>query len=223
MTYALVVSGSRRMEKSDTTVILRPFLEGMREAGASVDLYYLQKLDIKPCMGDLHCWHEKPGECIQSDDMDMLYPKLRKADILVLATPVYIPIPGEMQNFLNRLCSLLKPDRVIREGRTRARFHRDVAIRKIVLVSTCGWWELDNFGTVVHIAKEFSEVASVEFAGAILRPHFYSMKENEEKAREILEASRMAGYQLVNDDRIPAEVLQTVSQPLISQEDWMAA
>jgi len=223
MVYALAVSGSRRMEKSNTTVILRPFLEGMKEAGASVDLHYLQGMNVKPCIGDFHCWREKLGECVQSDDMNILYPRLRKADILVLATPVYIPLPGQMQNFLNRLCPLLEPSRVIREGRTRVGFHKDVAIRKIALIATSGWWELDNFGTVIRIAKEFAEDASVEFAGAILRPHFPWMKENEGKAREILEASRTAGYQLVKGGTIPPEVLQIISQPLISQEDWMAA
>lgn len=223
MTNVLAVSGSRRMEKSNTTVILNPFLEGMKEAGASVDLYYLQNLDIKPCMGDFHCWREKPGECIQSDDMDMLYPKLRRADILVLATPVYVPLPGQMQNFLNRLLPLLKPDLVVREGRTRARFHDEVAIGKIALVSTSGWWEIDNFATVVRIAKEFSEDAGVEFAGAILRPHFSVMDENGVKRREVLEASRTAGRQLVRNGRMSDDVLQTVCQPLVSRNDWMAA
>jgi multimeric flavodoxin WrbA len=223
MTYVLAVSGSRRMEKSNTTAILNPFLEGMRESGASVDLQYLQNLNIKPCMGDFHCWREKPGECIQSDDMDMLYPKLRRADILVIATPVYVPLPSQMQNFLNRLVPLLKPDLVVREGRTRARFHEDVAIGQIVLVSTSGWWELGNFGTVVRIAKEFSEDAGVEFAGAVLRPHFSLMKENGEKRREVLGASRKAGRQLVGNGSMSDDTLQKVSQPLISQTDWMAA
>ncbi len=127
------------MEKSNTTVILNPFLEGMREADALVGLFYLERLEIKPCMGDFHCWREKPGQCVQSDDMDTLYPKLREADILIFATPVYVPLPGQMQDFMNRLCPLLEPIVAIPEGRTRVRFHDNVAIRKIVLVSTCGW------------------------------------------------------------------------------------
>lgn len=221
MTYALAVSGSRRKEESDTTAILSHFLEGMRDAGASVDLFYVENMDIKPCLGDFHCWREENAGCIQSDDMDILYPKLRRAEILVLATPVYIPLPGKMQDFMNRLCCLLNPDLVVREGRTRARFQNDVEIGKIVLVSTCGWWELGNFGTVVRIVTEFCEDASVEFAGAVLRPHFSSMKRNEEKATEVLEASRKAGYQLVKDGGISSDVLEAISQPLISHEDWL--
>jgi len=103
--------------------------------------------------------------------MQMLYPKLRGADILVLVTPVYIPLPGEMQDFINRLCPLIEPVLEWRDGRTRARFHEDVKIRQIVLVSASGWWEKGNFDTVVRIAEELAKDANVEFGGAILRPH----------------------------------------------------
>jgi hypothetical protein len=65
----------------------------------------------------------------------------READILVLATPVYGPLPGEMQNLLNRLVPLFDSILEMRNDHTRARLRQDVKISKIVLVSTCGWWE----------------------------------------------------------------------------------
>src|SRR5512139_723189 len=141
----VAVNGATRLEKSDTARVLSPFLEGMSGAVASVRLFYACRLNIKPCIGDFQCWEEKPGVCVQNDDMQMLYPKLRDADVLVLATPVYIPLPGAMQNFINRLCPLINPVLSWRDGRTRARFHDDVRIRKVVLVSVSGWWEMGNF------------------------------------------------------------------------------
>ncbi|MEM3459499.1 MAG: flavodoxin family protein [Candidatus Bathyarchaeia archaeon] len=215
----VAINGSVRMEKSDTTMLMEPFLEGMREAGASVEVFYVKRLNIMPCIGDFHCWNIKPGECIISDDMQMLYPKLRSADILVLATPVYIPLPGEMQNFLNRLCPLLEPILEWREGRTRARFHENVRIRKIVLVSASGWWELGNFGTVLRIAEELAKDASTEFTGAILRPHASLMEENKEKAKIIVDALKQAGFQLIKDGKMTDDILETISQPLISEEE----
>lgn len=150
--------------------------------------------------------------------MQSLYPKLREADILVLATPVYVPLPGEMQSFINRLCPLLEPILKKQDGRTRARFRTEVKINKIVLVSTCGWWEMGNFGTVLRIAKELAKDANVEFAGAVLRPHAYLMAENKEKARSILEAARRAGYHLVTKGKMPKDLLGVIGQPLISEE-----
>ncbi len=92
------------------------------------------------------CWYKTVGQCIFKDDMQILYPKFRDADILVLAIPVYIPLPGEMQNLINRLCPIIEPAFEFCRGRTRVRFSQEVRISKIVLVSTCGWWEMGNFG-----------------------------------------------------------------------------
>jgi hypothetical protein len=220
MTKVVAISGSIRMEKSDTAMLMEPFLDGVKEAGASAELFYVKRLNIQSCMGDFHCWDTKPGECIISDDMQLLYPKLRSADILVLATPVYIPLPSEMQNFLNRLCPLIEPILEKRDGRTRARFHENVKIRKIVLVSASGWWEKDNFGTVLRIAEEIAKDANVEFAGAILRPHAFVMNENKEKAKIVMNALKQAGFQLVKEGKIADELLETISQPLISEEEF---
>lgn len=220
MTKVVAVNGSPAMEKGNTAVILNAFLDGMKEAGASVELFYVKRLNVKDCVADFDCWWKKPSDCIIKDDMQTLYPKLREADVLVLATPVYIPLPGVMQNFLNRLCPLMEPLLEFRDSRTRVKFHDNVKISKIVLVSTSGWWEKDNMGTVLRIAEELAKDVGQKLAGAILRPHAFLMKENKEKAEIVLKATRQAGYQLVKEGRITKNVLDTISQPLVSEEEF---
>jgi multimeric flavodoxin WrbA len=152
--------------------------------------------------------------------MQLLYPKLRASDILVIATPVYIPLPSRMQDFINRLCPLIEPLLVYREGRTRARFHDSVNIRKIVMVSTGGWWEKENFDTVVRIVRDFAETAGVEFSGALLRPHAFLMYDKEgltTAGQSILEETRNAGYQLVKEGFIARETLEVISRPLATE------
>jgi multimeric flavodoxin WrbA len=222
MTKVVAINGSPRMEKGNTFMILTPFLQGMTDAGADVELFYASRLDVEPCTGEFQCWYEKPGECYIQDDMQDLYPRLRAAEMLVLATPVYIPLPGEMQNLINRLCPLIDPTLETRDGRTRARFHEDVKIKRIVLVSTSGWWEMGNFDTVVRIARELAEDASVEFAGAVLRPHAYLMKQDGELTEDgeaVQEAARRAGYELAKEGRMKQETLDMVSRALIFQEE----
>jgi multimeric flavodoxin WrbA len=219
MTRVVAVSGSPKMEKGTTERILRPFLEGMKEAGAKVDLLYAKRLDIKPCKGELYCWNTNPGKCLIKDDMQSVYPLLKRADILVLATPVYIPLPGEMQNFVNRLCPLIDPLLTKRNGRTRARFRSDVRIRKIVLVSTSGWYEKGNFGTVLRIAKEIANDASVEFAGALVRPHAFLLARGGSKADKVLQAARESGRELVATGRISKRLIEAVRKPLVREEE----
>ncbi len=213
----LAINGSARMQNGYTAMILAPFLEGMKEAGAQVELLYAKELNVSPCTGEFHCWYEKPGECYNRDSMQLVYPKLREADTLVLATPVYIPLPGEMQNFINRLCPLMEPILSKRNGRTRARFHGDVKIKKIALVSTCGWWEKGNFSTVLRVVKELARDGNVNFAGALLRPHVNLLDKNEGKTKEILTGAREAGFQLAKVGTIPNYLLDVVAQPLISE------
>lgn len=218
MTKVVAINGSPKMEKGNTAKILTPFLEGMEKAGASVELFYAKRLSVKSCDGEWYCWNKKPGQCYIDDGMQTLYLKLREADILVLATPVYVPLPGEMQNLMNRLVPLVDPVLKTQNGRTRARFRTDVKINKIVLVSSSGWWEMGNFGTVLRIVKEFAKDAHTEFAGALLRPHAGYMSDNKEKAEKIFEAARQAGYELVKEGRMSKNLLKTISQPLISEE-----
>jgi multimeric flavodoxin WrbA len=216
----VVVNGSPRMARGNTGRVLAPFLDGMVEAGASVQLFYVKQLNVKPCMGEFHCWDKEPGVCLLKDGMQTLYPKLREADILVLATPVYSPLPGEMQNFINRLVPLIEPVLTWRDGGTRARFHNNVKIRKIVLVSACGWWEMGNFDRVIQIVEKTARDVGVEFAGAVLRPHAYVMLHNKRVAKKVVEALRKAGCELVKKGRISERLLKTIGQPLVPEEEY---
>ena len=223
MARAIAINGSPRKEKGNTAIVLGAFLEGLAENGIDVELHYASRLKIQPCAcGEMRCWYASPGECCIKDDMQLIYPKLKEAEIVILATPVYIPLPGAMQNFINRLCPLVVPRLEFRQGRTRARLREDVKIQKFVLVSTGGWWEKENMSTVVRIVEELAENAGVEFGGAILRPHAFLMNTGEkinEEGKQILIAVKRAGNELVRDGRMNPETLDSISRPLITEEE----
>jgi len=223
MKKAVAINGSPLMDKGYTAMLLSAFTGGLTAAGVDVGVFYPSKLKVKPCnCGVMHCWRIKPGECCTRDDMDLLYPRLKEADTLILATPVYIPLPGEMQNVVNRLCPLLNPVLETRDGRTRARFRDDVAIKRIVLVVTGGWWEKANSEVVVHIAREIAENASVEFAGAVLRPHAFLMGAGDqvtEDGKAVLDAARKAGHELAEKGAMAETTLEAVSRPLIGEDE----
>jgi hypothetical protein len=223
MSKAVAINGSPLKQKGNTAMILAPLIQGMVDAGADVELFYASDLKVKSCnCYDMYCWYKKPGECSLKDDMEFLYPRLREADILILATPVYFPLPGEMQSIINRLCSLIKPQFETRDGRTRARFHNDVKIGKILLVSAGGWREKGNFGLVIRIAEELAEAANVEFAGAVIRPHAFLLRKGGMLTRDgetVLKAARKAGGELAQDGVISHETFEAISRPLISEEE----
>ena len=224
MVKAVAINGSPRKGKGNTGMILNAFLQGMEEAGAKVELFYTKNLKLKPCTGEIKCWWETPGECYIKDGMQKVYPSLREADVLILATPVYSPLPGEMQVFINRTCPIFIPLLETRAGRTRTRLRDNVKIGKVVLVATGGWWEKENLDTVVRIAEELTENMSVEFAGSILRPHAFLMKRKGELTKEgtaIIEEVKKSGRDFTKTGQLNGSALESIMRPLISREELL--
>ena len=221
----LAFNSSPRMDKGNTALILNPFLDGMREAGAAVELFYTKKLNINPCQGCFTCWLKTPGVCFQKDDMQMLHPKLREADIWVLATPLYVDgMTGPMKNLLDRLIPLVQPFIELRDGHCRHPLRGERESGKVVLVSNSGFWEMDNFDPLLVQVRAMCKNTASEFAGALLRPHGEILKPLMEMGRspdDVFEAAREAGRQLVEEGKMSPETLSIVSRELAPRESYL--
>ena len=221
----IAINSSPNMDKGNTALILNPFLEGMREAGGKVEVFYTKKLNINPCQGEFNCWYKTPGECFQKDDMQMLLPKFLEADVIVFATPLYCDgVNGPMKNLWDRLIPGGLPYIELRDGHCRHPLREEVTPGKVVLVSNCGFWEIDNFDPMLVHIKAFCKNAQWEFAGALLRPHgpaLRAMWEMGLKVDDVLEAAKEAGRQLVKDGSMSPETLKIISRQLISLEMYL--
>ena len=51
----LAFNCSPSMDEGNTALIFNPFIEGMRDAGAEVELFYTRKLKINFCTGEVNC------------------------------------------------------------------------------------------------------------------------------------------------------------------------
>lgn len=219
MKKVLAINSSPMMGKGNTALILTPFLDGIQEAGAEVELFYTKKLEINPCQGEFNCWVKTPGECFQKDDMQMVLPKLREADIWVLATPVYVDgVTGPMKNLMDRMLPLLQPFFELRDGHCRHPLREGTKHGKVVLVSNCGFWEMDNFDPLLVHMKAICRNAGMELGGALLRPHgpaLRPMMEMGAPVSDIFEAAKESGRQLVRDGEMSVETLKMVSRELL--------
>jgi len=83
----VVVTGSPRAN-GNSEILADAFIEGARQGGHSVTVFHAGRMNIKGCLDCKYCFSHD-GECIQIDDMQSIYPSLRKADILVFASPIY--------------------------------------------------------------------------------------------------------------------------------------
>lgn len=210
----LAINGSPNKDRGNTAMILNPFLEGMKESGAHVSLFYTEDLTIRPCKGDLACYLRTPSHCIHDDDMTWLLPRINAADILVMASPVYTyGLTGPLKILQDRMFPPILPPVVVKAHSWR-----------IVLVSNCGQWDLDVFDPLLAQMTAWCGHIGVTFAGALLRPHGPVLKEMIERGlpvNDVPEAAKEAGRQLVNDGVITREVLDTISRPLLPRERYL--
>ncbi|MBS3759180.1 MAG: NAD(P)H-dependent oxidoreductase [Desulfobacterales bacterium] len=84
----LGLQGSPR-KNGNTNYLLNLVLEAAAELGAETKPVQVPRKNIKPCIGCTNC--ERKGLCaIDDDDMTAeMYPLLRRADLVILATPIY--------------------------------------------------------------------------------------------------------------------------------------
>ncbi|NQT95792.1 MAG: flavodoxin family protein [Candidatus Omnitrophica bacterium] len=96
----LGIAGSPR-RNGNSERLLDKVLEGASSKGARVEKIVVSILRIKPCDGNSACW--KRGRCNIKDDMQPIYKKLKSADAIVVASPVYFgSITAQLKAFIDR-------------------------------------------------------------------------------------------------------------------------
>lgn len=104
----LVISTSLR-KTSDSDTLAEQFVKGAIEAGHEVEKIRLLGKDIKFCQGCLGCL--KTNRCVIHDDADAIVQKMKDADVLVFATPIYYyEMSGQMKTLLDRANPLYSSD-----------------------------------------------------------------------------------------------------------------
>ncbi len=102
----MIVVGSPR-PKGNSAILAQQVAAGAREEGADVEIFTLQGMNIKPCNACDACRKKMDTACVLDDDMQKLYPKLRKADAIVIASPIYwFTVSAQTKLFMDRWYAL---------------------------------------------------------------------------------------------------------------------
>lgn len=101
MKKVVIISSSLRKE-SNSEILAKAFEKGAVTAGNQVEMLCLRDLDIQFCKGCLAC--QKLGHCAIPDGASAVMERIRTADVLVFASPVYYySICGQLKTFLDRM------------------------------------------------------------------------------------------------------------------------
>ena len=108
MSKVLVITTSLRA-KSNSDILAERLVAGAKDAGHEVEHVSLKGKEIKFCVGCLAC--QKTQKCVLKDDAVEIAEKVKNADTLVFATPIYYyEMSGQMKTLLDRLNPLYPSD-----------------------------------------------------------------------------------------------------------------
>ena len=168
MSTVLVISTSLR-GKSNSEILAERLAAGAKDAGHQVELISLKGKDIRFCIGCMAC--QKTQKCVQKDDAIEIAEKVKNADTLVFATPVYYyEMSGQMKTLLDRMNPL---------------YTADYRFRRVYMLSTAAEDETGTAEKAVNGLQgwvdcfEKAELADSLFCGGISDPGEANAKETE--------------------------------------------
>ena len=100
----LVLKASAR-KNGNSELLADALIRGAKRKGHSVTEFHLPEMKIAGCRACNGCWNSQ-GNCVVKDDFKKLEPELEKADVLVMATPMYWSLfPAQMKAPMDRMYS----------------------------------------------------------------------------------------------------------------------
>ena len=104
----LVIQGGGR-PKGNTAQLVEYFIKGAEDAGHKAELISLMKNEVKGCLGCNACRYGKP--CVQKDSFNEIVPKIKNADCIVFASPLYFwTVSSKIKAFIERFYCIAEED-----------------------------------------------------------------------------------------------------------------
>ena len=82
----IAFNGSPRRE-GNTDILLTEAIRGVKEHTGSALVFQLSTLNLKPCLSCGHC--DDTARCIINDDMQEIHERIRSADRIIVASPIF--------------------------------------------------------------------------------------------------------------------------------------
>jgi multimeric flavodoxin WrbA len=96
----IAINGSTR-PKGNTHIALEILQGHLKDKGHELEIIDLCKKKLNPCHACYAC--KKKGSCVQDDDINEIFEKLKKADGIILASPTYFSnVSSRMAMFIER-------------------------------------------------------------------------------------------------------------------------
>ncbi|MFA5554901.1 MAG: flavodoxin family protein [Phycisphaerae bacterium] len=222
-----IFNSSPKQQKSNTQAMVDEFVKGAEKAGAEAETIFLAQKQIKPCTGCLSCWFKTPGKCVFDDDMGELLEKVKKSNIVVFATPLYVDnISGLMKNFMDRFMPLLNPH--IETDSSGESVHvLSQQLGDIAVISNCGYPEQSHFEVLRILFRRIARNMRCRLAAEIYRGGGSMMTEAPLLLKPIIwkynKLLQQAGREVAEKGQLSDELKEQLEKPLVPADKYIAA
>jgi multimeric flavodoxin WrbA len=225
----LAINSSHRGEKGFTKFLTSKLFEGAIKAGAECSEIILAKTKINRCIGCQICHSEEHFlKCIyeNKDDVALIMEKMKWADIIIFATPIYIfTMSGLMKIFLDRINSTGNSNefKVTQSGLFFHHINKEICSKPFAVLITCDNLEDETPKNVISYFKTYSKFTDAPIVGMLIRKSGKMMDfekgDNRErqfpKIPDIYNAFYEAGKELALNGKISHSVQKRASQNIL--------
>ena len=100
----ILVLNGRPRRNGNTETHIEAFKRGAEDSGHTVEVISVGRMRIRPCEVCEYCHEGKGRRCRIDDGMIQIYPSLKKADMVVFASPVhYFGFSAQLQAMISRI------------------------------------------------------------------------------------------------------------------------
>jgi len=219
---AVAVNGSARGAKGVTGKLLAAFTAGLERGGAQVTVVNLKELTIAPCVACLSCFHKTPGKCAQSDDMDKIYPLLKKSDLFVMATPVYTDsMTAQMKAMCDRCIPAMQPFLTPNPAGLTTHPAQWNMPARTVLLSTCGFPEPAHFAPLKATVRAQAKNFHGRVIGEFCVPGSIALQMDQTRLDNHLALLRQAGEQMAAQGKVNPALAADINRPPLSTDQYL--
>lgn len=232
----VAINASHRGDKGFTQFLLDKIANGAMQEGASFKTIVLAGHKINHCIGCQVCHTEKSYlKCIyeEKDDVKEIFAKMREADLILFATPVYLfSMSGLLKVFLDRITATGDSGKV-QLSKSGLFFHHidhELCSKPFALLVCCDNLEDETPRNVISYFKTYSKFMDAPMVGTLVRKlgklvgHGKSPEKEKQypKIYAVYEAFQQAGRELATLGKIRPKTQNRTNQQIINGPPFLS-
>ena len=157
----LGIYGSPR-KGGNSDQLLDKALEGARSIGAEIATVYARKLKMSGCIECGGC--DKTGTCVVKDDMQLVYPLMDEADVIIIASPIFFyGLTSQVKAIIDRSQAMWSKRMLEKNAEQRKTYDKG----KGYLIAVAATKGKNLFDGVQMVAKYFFDALDMSYEGGL--------------------------------------------------------